>query len=148
MTHIARLIEDHDSLDRSASALALLAETPSAAPDSAFDELQRLRHALNAHLAEEAGFMKGTNGIGRVEFAQHAHAHRHRFADLVAEWETYLAEWTEETIGEDWSGFGAATRWMMKRLRQQIKAENDVLYPLALRHGLVRLQPERQHARV
>ncbi|CAN5371279.1 hypothetical protein BH10PSE13_BH10PSE13_08580 [soil metagenome] len=142
MTHIIRLIEDHTALDTCACTLAILTESPSPMPETAFDELQRFRDALNTHLAEEAGFLKGMTGVGRVEFARHAAAHEHRFADLVVEWETYLSEWSEETIGEDWVNFGVATRWMMGRLREQIKAENAILYPLAVQHGVVRLRAE------
>jgi len=141
MTHIIRLIEDHNALDTCAWTLAILAESPSPVPETAFDELQKFRCALNTHLAEESHFMASRGGVGRDEFARHASEHEHRFADLVAEWETYLGEWNQETMGEDWTSFGTATRWIMGRLRAQIQAENAVLYPLALRHGLVTLRP-------
>jgi hypothetical protein len=141
MAHIIRLIEDHNSLHICACTLAISAESPSPFPETAFDELQRFRLALNVHLAEEAHFMAGTISVGRAEFARHADAHRHRFADLIAEWETYLGEWNGETIGADWHGFGGATRWIMGCLREQMRAENAVLYPLAMQHGLVTPEP-------
>lgn len=140
MTHIIRLIEDHQALDTCACTLAILAESPSPMPETAFDELQKFRHALQRHLHEESRFMQGRSGAGRAAFARHAAAHEDRFADLVAEWEIYLTEWSQEAIGEDWAGFGTATRWMMRRLRDQIKAENEILYPLAVKHGAVRLR--------
>jgi hypothetical protein len=127
MTHILRLIEDHEMLDASACTLSILADAPSPMPEAAFDQLQQFRHALTAHLAEEAVFLKDARKVGNGEFASHSAAHSHDFADLVSEWETYLSEWSEDTIGEDWIAFGGATRWMMRRLREQISAENAVL---------------------
>lgn len=141
MTHILRLIEDHVVLDAAAATLAILAEGVAPRPETAFDELQRFRAALSQHVGEETAMIAGSTAPGLKEFSVHAEAHRDEFADLVAEWETYLHEWSEENIREDWSGFGNATRWMMARVREQIRVENAVLYPLALQHGLATLQP-------
>lgn len=140
MTHILRLIQDHTLLDTAAATLAILAEGVASQPEMAFDELQRFRHTLAQHLNEEAKVIAASHEHGVTPFAEHAAAHRDAFADLVAEWETYLREWSEDNIREDWTGFGDATRWMMGRLREQIRAENDILYPLAVKHGLVSMR--------
>lgn len=142
MQNILGLVDDHDALDDSARKLCKLTENPHPRPEEAFDALCAFRCTLNGHLSAEQEFLKGKDQPGRGEFATFAAAQEASFVDLVNEWETYLSEWSEENIREDWSSFARATRWIMGRLRAFMRMENDCLYPLALRHGLISLRPQ------
>ncbi|MCE7798465.1 hypothetical protein LWE61_18155 [Sphingobium sufflavum] len=86
-------------------------------------------------------FLDGEDVTGRRAFARVAAEQDGRFTDLVQEWGLYLSEWSEKNIREDWGSFAKATRWIMGRLRDYMRMENDCLYPLALRHGLIALRP-------
>ena len=49
-------------------------------------------------------------------------------------------EWTTARIEADLPGFTDAAGAMLNQLTQRVQAENQVLYPMALRMGLIRLR--------
>ena len=49
-------------------------------------------------------------------------------------------EWTADRIGTELSGFTEAASAMLNQLTGRVQAENQVLYPMALRTGLIRLR--------
>ena len=53
------------------------------------------------------------------------------------DWSSYMAQWTRDRIGADWAGFGADTRRILDGGRARLCLESEILYPLALREGLV-----------
>jgi hypothetical protein len=140
MQNIARLVEEHDSLDKMAQCLSILVSSPFGEAHVAFDALRSFAVQIDAHLAAEAAFIDKGDTVC-PEFSAFARVHEDRFPELTSEWQTYLTEWTEENIGEDWQGFATATRWMMREVRAQIEAENSLLHSLALKHGLNGLRP-------
>lgn len=146
MQNFVQLLEDHVQISGAIEELAVIARQPKARPMAAFDALRRLAHLLDAHLRAEEEFLSLDRQNGKGEFTALADEHGANFDDLVCEWTLYLREWDEESMACDWSHFAAKTAWMAQRLNAQVEAENSSLYPAALRHGLVRLLPERARA--
>jgi hypothetical protein len=140
MQNIARLVEEHDSLDKMAQCLSILVSSPFGEAHVAFDALRSFATQIDMHRVSATELINNGETVC-PEFSAFARVHEASFHELTSEWQTYLTEWTEENIGEDWQAFAAATRWMMREVRAQIEAENNLLYPLAHKHGLIQLRP-------
>lgn len=141
MHTIERLIEEHKQLDDMARELMELSRSAEPRPLDAFTLLWKLSACLDEHLAGEAGFiytdhLKVQPDRMDIEVA----AFEAAFQDLVEEWSLYLKEWTLDNITIDWRNFDHATQWIIGRLRERIAQENDILYPLALQAGRIRLR--------
>jgi hypothetical protein len=146
MQNFVELLKDHALILSAARSLTGVSRKVDADARAAFMALRQLARLLDNHLRAEAEFIDANHQIGDGDFAALADQHGKRFDDLVAEWSAYLHEWTEENIGADWLTFAEATDWIVDRLNEQVEAENQSLYPAALRYGLIRLLPEKQHA--
>jgi hypothetical protein len=146
MQNFVELLKDHALILSATNNLTTItrAETPDAG--AAFDALRRLARLLDMHLRAEAEFIDANHEVGHNDFSALAEEHGERFDDLVDEWGVYLREWTEEHVRDDWRTFAEATDWMMGRLNEQVEAENQSLYPAALRYGLIRLLPAKENA--
>jgi hypothetical protein len=149
MQNFVELLKDHALILAATKSLTGITRTHPARPEAAFDCLRGLARLLESHLRAEAEFIALDRDQGHCEFSALATQHGDRFDDLVEEWSVYLREWTEENIRGDWESFVWATDWIVERLNEQVDAENESLYPAALRYGLIRLLPEkRETARV
>ncbi len=146
MQNFVELLKDHALILAAANALTGITRSDEPRPESAFDALRRLSRLLDTHLRAEAEFLVADQDHGHHEFAALASEHGERFDDLVQEWGVYLREWSEENIASDWATFTDATAWIIDRLTAQVEAENESLYPAALRYGLIRLLPEKKLA--
>lgn len=146
MQNFVELLKDHALIVSAAKSLTGLTRSAAADPEAAFASLCQLARLLDNHLRAEAEFIKSENLFGNGDFAALAEQHGERFDDLIEEWGTYLLEWTQENIRANWTTFAGATDWMVGRLTEQIEAENQSLYPAALRYGLIRLLPEKHRA--
>ncbi len=142
MQNFVELLKDHALILAATHSLTGITRSGICRPDAAHDALRRLSRQLDNHLRAEAEFIDADRDHGHHDFTSLANEHGQRFDDLVQEWGTYLGEWTEENIAADWSTFVWATDWMVERLNEQVEAENQSLYPAALRYGLIRLLPE------
>lgn len=60
--------------------------------------------------------------------------------ELKADWTAFLLEWSDDMIKYDWEGFVADARPMIERVRARVRAENDLLYPLALQRSAISLR--------
>jgi hypothetical protein len=141
MLSIDRLIEEHDTMDDMANELMELVRSSEPKANEAFSLLRRLSACLDEHLAGEAGFLYSDHlrsSSARLE--EEVLAFEKTFEDLKLEWSTYLHEWMPDNIELDWRNFDHATQWVMGRLRARITQENDILYPLALHYGRIRLR--------
>lgn len=141
MHDIERLIAEHREMDQMAQDILALIASSTPDPIEAFALLRRLSACLDEHLAGEEGFLYADHfaahpGSLNKEIA----AFERAFADLKEEWALYLHEWTPDNIGIDWRNFAHATQWIINRLRERIVQENDILYPLALQQGRIRLR--------
>lgn len=142
MHDIERLIEEHREMDQMAQDLLALVASSSPQSIEAYALLRRLSACLDEHLAGETGFLYADHFAadpGRLD--EEIATFERAFADLKEEWALYLHEWTPDNIGIDWRNFAHSTRWIIGRLRERIAQENDILYPLALHHGRIRLRP-------
>lgn len=141
MQNFVELLKDHALILAAANSLTGITRSGACRPGAAYDALQRLARLLDTHLRAEAEFIDADRDHGHNDFTALAKQHGRRFDDLVQLWGTYLCEWTEENIAGDWPTFVWATDWMVERLNEQVEAENQSLYPAALRYGLIRLLP-------
>ncbi len=148
MQNFVELLKDHALILAATHSLTTITRSPVCRPEAAYDALRRLARLLDTHLRAEADFIDADRDHGHNDFTALARQHGARFDDLVQEWGTYLREWTEENIAGDWATFVRATDWMVERLNEQVEAENQSLYPAALRYGLIRLLPEGSKAPV
>jgi hypothetical protein len=146
MQNFVELLKDHALILAATKSLKGVARTGEPAPEEAFRYLRQLARLLDSHLRAEGEFIATDHDCGHDDFAALAKEHGERFDDLVSEWSTYLREWTLENIQHDWDSFVWATDWMVERLNEQVDAENESLYPAALRYGLIRLLPEKVRA--
>ncbi|MBO9670134.1 MAG: hypothetical protein J7485_06430 [Sphingobium sp.] len=146
MQNFVELLKDHALILSATKSLTAITRASTADGSAAFASLRQLARLLDNHLRAEAEFINAENHFGKGDFAALAEQHGERFDDLVGEWSTYLLEWTEENIRADWPTFVEATDWMVGRLAEQVEAENQSLYPAALRYGLIRLLPEKHGA--
>ena len=56
------------------------------------------------------------------------------------DWSYYLKDWTPDRMEASWSAFGEETRRVLDGGRARLCLEDRLLYPLALRHGLIPLR--------
>lgn len=146
MQNFIELLKDHTLILAATSHLSATVSGPRPQPEGAYDALRRIARLLETHLRDEEEFLGQDRDHGRQEFTALAEEHGERFDHLVEEWDVYLREWTEENIRADWTNFARATAWMMQQVDAQVEAENQSLYPAALRYGLIRLLPEKVRA--
>ncbi|HEY1124064.1 MAG TPA: hypothetical protein VGE65_00400 [Sphingobium sp.] len=146
MQNFVELLKDHALIVSATKSLTGITRSAAADAEAAFASLRHLARLLDNHLRAEAEFIRSENHFGKGDFAALAEQHGERFDDLVEEWGTYLLDWTQENISADWATFAAATSRIVGRLIEQIEAENQSLYPAALRYGLIRLLPEKVRA--
>jgi hypothetical protein len=144
MQNFIELLKDHALILASTRSLTGVTRTGRPDPETAYLSLRHLARLLESHLRAEGEFIHADHDFGHDDFAALAHQHGQRFNDLVQEWGVYLREWTQENIRHDWETFVWATDWMVERLNEQVEAENESLYPAALRYGLIRLLPQQR----
>lgn len=141
MQSFIELLKDHTLILSTTNKLLAIVDGSEPEPAAAFDALRRLSAQLDAHLRAEDNFIRQNDDLGHEDFVALAAEHGEKFDDLVSGWSTFLREWTEETIAEDWQTFAFDTRHILARLNEQVEAENQTLYPAALKYGLIRLVP-------
>ena len=146
MQNFVELLKDHALILSATKSLAAVVHAREPDADAAFASLRQLARLLDNHLRAEAEFIDANNSCGKGDFTALAAEHGARFDDLVTEWGIYLLEWTQENIRADWTTFATTTDWMVRGLNEQVEAENQSLYPAALRYGLIRLLPEKHRA--
>lgn len=141
MIEFERLMDEHDRLSM------LAATFVQAVGDSALDidSLLLLRTDLATELASHLYTEDGHIYPKLIHAADHGAARAARlfleqFEHLAADWQNYLAGWPRDAIAADSAGFANETRMIMARLLHRIDQENQLLYPLALRAGVVRLR--------
>ena len=137
-----RLIADHDAIDKLAYRIEAKIEEPE--PDAAGTEalLGDPSLAVSEHLAVEdrsvyaplVGAKHDKPWRSEVDFEA-------ALQELRADWQTYLADWVvTDKIKGDWPAFAEETRAMMARLRQRVRDETDLIYPMAMQRGYIRLR--------
>lgn len=136
-----RLLAEHDHID--ALCRVLMRTVTVERPD--LGEIMGVRADLSAalaqHLAHEDSFIYPAIASRCGKTAQVADAFVVEFSDLVHDWAVYLAEWSAECIAADWATFRTETIAIIRRLRERVRRECELLYPTALKSGAVTLRP-------
>ncbi len=141
MHHIEQLIEDHELLDNLARDLIDSTRCTHPNPESAYAILRRLSVLMDEHLCAENGFLYDEHfrsKPGRLEKEVDSFIRDFRYLD--EEWQLYMSEWTLDNIQMDWRNFVHATFSVIGRFRDRLAQENDILYPLALQCGRIKLR--------
>lgn len=136
-----RLIEDHDRIDHLARELEKIVDADRADPDEAVFVLMKLATTISKHLSYEDRHVysrlikakPARPGEPVIDFEE-------TFQQLRADWTAYLADWNIETLACDWPAFQDETRTMMARLRARTRDETNLIYPLAMQNGFIRLR--------
>lgn len=139
MVDYHELIDDHSRIDALAQKLEHAVHNDGTASSGINAILAELSDVVAMHLRKEAGFVypdlavcqDGAGASGLVA----------EFEILKEDWQTYLAAWQGGMAWRDWAGFRGDTFGMLHRLRQRVAKETSLLYGMALREGLITLQP-------
>lgn len=138
-----RLIREHDAIDLAARRLENAAGA--ATPDTAtiVGLRSELACAVNEHLHHEDRTVYALLiGLGTKGVLNAAIDFEALFQALKCDWEDYLADWDADCILADWEGFQAETSAIMARLRERVRTETDLIYPLALKQGMIPLRDQ------
>jgi hypothetical protein len=136
-----KLIAEHGLIDAALARLAVLVKDDTPDLDGVTLALSNLSHELSTHLAHEDGFIYARMiGSSRPEGEAVASAFVAEFAALRHDWGLYLGEWNRECIAADWQNFRHETHSMAARLAARVAAENELLYTMALRIGVIALR--------
>jgi hypothetical protein len=136
-----KLIAEHGLIDAALARLAVLAKDDIPDLPGVILALSDLSCELSVHLAHEDGFLYSrmlTNGTPEGQAA--AQTFINEFAELRHDWGLYLGEWNRDCIAGDWAHFRQETDAMIARLAGRIAAENNLLYTMALRIGVITLR--------
>lgn len=139
-----RLIAEHALIEATARQLLELASAARCDLPAVAQTLERLASELTDHLAHEDSFIYPRMiAAENTEMAEAAQGFVDEFSTLRTDWSRYLGEWTGDAIASDWHRFGEETRVLLTRLAKRVRAENDLLYPAALRSGVIPLRAAR-----
>jgi len=136
-----RLIAEHMRIQFKAR--SLWARTAMAEPDGmgAVLALADLALELGAHLTYEDCFVYPRMiAAENTEMAETAARFAREFAELRDDWTAFLEKWEPRRICADWDDFRVETHAILTRLAARIDSENELLYPAALRNGVIRLR--------
>lgn len=144
MSSFERLIREHDEIGVLAERLHDMIASQPHDPRTASALLEDLSSKVRKHLLEE------DRSIYTVLIEMGSASHKDALGDLEAQfqelsrdWLGYLNDWSAGRLEFDWNGFCTATRTMMSRLRQRVRVENELIYPAALRAGVIQLRDVR-----
>ncbi len=134
------LLHDHSAIFAVVRDLAREIENGAgAAPLSA--RVGKLDALLTPHLAIEDEqiypLLLASDDAGQRIMAEEA---IYAFASVASDWSIFVARWSEPAIAADRAGFVTRLQGFLDTLQRRVKAENEVLYPMALRGAHIRLR--------
>ena len=134
------LMHDHSAIFAAIRGLVQEVEAEGTAAQLAAS-LDHLDSLLTPHLAIEDGqiypLLLASEDAGQRIMAEEA---INAYASLAADWSTFAASWAEEAIAADRAGFVATLQSLLDTLQRRVRAENEILYPMALRAAHIRLR--------
>lgn len=103
--------------------------------------LKHLDSLLTPHLAIEDGqiyplLLAGDDSGQRIMAEEAINA----YASLAADWSAFATAWDGSAIATDRAGFVAGLQAVLNTLQRRVRAENEILYPMALRAAHIRLR--------
>jgi len=103
--------------------------------------LGQLDSLLTPHLAIEDEqiypLLLASDGAGQRIMAEEA---INAFASVASDWRSFVARWDEPAIAAHRDGFVSGLQALLDTLQQRVRAENEILYPMALRGAHIRLR--------
>lgn len=103
--------------------------------------LERLDSLLTPHLAIEDQqiypLLLASDDAGQRIMAEEA---IYAFASVASDWRVFVATWGEPVIATHRDAFVAELQGFLDTLQRRVKAENEILYPMALRGAHIRLR--------
>jgi iron-sulfur cluster repair protein YtfE (RIC family) len=113
-------------------------EAGTAALAASLDHLDSL---LTPHLAVEDEqiyplLLSGRDAGQRIAAEEAIHA----FSTLAADWGAFVAAWDAPAIAAHRADFLLALQALLDTLQRRVRAENEILYPMALRAAHIRLR--------
>ena len=134
------LMHDHGAIFAAVRELMQEIEAESPATQLAA-RLSHLDSLLTPHLAIEDEqiypLLLASNDAGQRIMAEEA---INAYASVASDWRTFVAAWPEPAIAADRTGFVTGLQTLLSTLQQRVKAENEILYPMALRAAHIGLR--------
>lgn len=140
MLSFENLLHDHSAIFAVVRDLAREIEDGAGATPL-FACLGKLDSLLTPHLAIEDEqiypLLLASDDAGQRIMAEEA---IYAFASVASDWSAFVSTWTEPAIAADRADFVTQLHGFLDTLQQRVKAENEVLYPMALRGAHIRLR--------
>jgi len=140
MLSFENLMHDHGAIFAAVRTMTRAVEHDSGSRELAAS-LDQLDSLLTPHLAieDEQIYPLLLNGrdAGQRIMAQEAIG---AYASLSADWRAFTAIWSEPAIAADRAGFVSGLQRLLDTLQDRVRAENEILYPMALRAAHIRLR--------
>lgn len=134
------LMHDHSAIFAAVRVIVQEVEGDSG-PAAIAANLHYLDSLLTPHLAIEDGqiypLLLTSGDAGQRIMAQEAIG---AYASLAGDWAAFAAAWDEPAIAADRPGFVAQLQNLLDTLQGRVRAENEILYPMALRAAHIRLR--------
>lgn len=134
------LMHDHSAIFAAVRELVQAVENASSVAQLAAS-LNHLDSLLTPHLAIEDELiyplLLAGHDAGQCIMAQEA---INAYATLASDWRAFAAAWDEPAIAADRAGFAERLRALLDTLQRRVRAENEILYPMALRAAHIRLR--------
>ena len=134
------LMHDHSAIFAAVRVIVREIEDD-AAPATLSANLEYLDTLLTPHLAIEDGeiyplLLTGGDAGQRIMAEEAINA----YASLATDWSAFAAEWDEPAIAADRTRFVTGLQALLGTLQNRVRAENEILYPMALRGAHIRLR--------
>lgn len=134
------LLRDHSAIFAAVRRIVQEMEGAGGASELAAS-LKHLDSLLSPHLAIEDGqiyplLLAGEDAGQRIMAEEAINA----YATLAADWSDFAAVWDAPAIAADRAGFVAQLQTLLETLQNRVRAENEILYPMALRAAHIRLR--------
>jgi len=137
---VEQAIEDHDELLVIAARLRDAVRGP-VAPQAAHSLLRIFHEALERHREREvSGLYEQLLRYAKSRSSEFSSMLEGMLTKASFDWVPYLSHWTRERIETEWSKFGEETWEVLDRGLARLCLENEILYPLALKRGLIPLR--------
>ena len=137
---VERGLAEHDALLAVAGRLRHVV-AGAVAPEAADRLLREFGNGIEEHRDHEIrGVYEPLLGYAEERSAEFGSVLAGMLIDAGSDWSSYLNHWSLSRMEADWSTFAIETRRVLDRGRARLCLENELLYPLALRHGLISLR--------
>lgn len=132
-----RALGEHAKLLQVAKDLGNIAAGP-LAPERAYSTMGIFVARLQDHRSDEANFLYEPLMSYAEECSLEFEAYLSKLLRSAGtDWSAYLRRWTPDQMEAEWATFAFDTRRILDRGRARLRLEEELLYPLARRKGLL-----------